>query len=147
LATSGTDKACSNGARWWVEVDIPYNVTLTGLAYLVGSVGGTDSVIVQLYNSAGTSVATSKAVGAHHGAIVGTTAQFQSCPFTATYAAAAGKYFASVQFNGTTAKFRAYPIPGSKFITGTVAGTYDVTAGITPGSTFTADDGPIVMTY
>ena len=147
LATGGTDKACSNGARWWVEMDIPYNVTLTGVAYLVGSVGGTDSVQVYLYNLAGTVVATSKHTGATHGAIVGTAAQFQSLAFSSTYAAVAGKYFVALQFNGTTAKFRTYPIPGCKFIAGTVAGTYDVSASITPGSTFTADDGPICMTY
>ena len=147
LATSGTDVAAANGTRFWVEVDIPYNVTLTGLAYLVGSVGGTDSVIVELHNSAGAVVASSVTTGATHGAIVGTAAQFQSCPFSSTYAAVAGKYYASIQFNGTTAKFRAYPIPGSKFITGTAAGTYDTAASITPGTTFTADKGPILMTY
>ena len=152
LATSGTDAAATNGNRYWTEVDIPYNVTLTGLAFLVGSVGGTDSVVVQLHNSAGVQVATSKLTGATHGALVGTAAQFQSCPFAigatpTPYNAVAGKYFASVQFNGTTAKFRAYPIPGSKFITGTVAGTWDTVANITPGTSFTADKGPILMTY
>jgi hypothetical protein len=152
LATSGTDKACSNGARWWVELDIPYNVTLTGVAYLIGSVGATDSVVVQLCNSAGVQVATSKTTGATHGAIVGTAAQFQSCPFAVgatptPYAAVAGKYYAVVQFNGTTAKFRTYPIPGSKFITGTAAGTWNTKEDITPGTTFTADYGPIIMTY
>jgi hypothetical protein len=152
LATSGTDVACSNGARWWVELNIPDEVSLTGIAFLVGSVGGTDSVVVQLHNSAGVEVATSKKTGANHGAIVGTAAQFQSCPFyvgaSATpYVATEGKYFVSVQFNGTTAKFRAYPIPGSKFITGTAAGTWNTAANITPGTTFTADKGPIIMTY
>jgi len=152
LATSGTDVACANGTRFWVELNIPYKVSLTGIAYLVGSVGGTDSVVVQLHNSAGVEVATSKKTGANHGAIVGTAAQFQSCPFyvgaSATpYVAAPGKYFVSVQFNGTTAKFRAYPIPGSKFITGTAAGTWNTAANITPGTTFTADKGPIIMTY
>jgi len=146
LATSGTDVACSNGARWWVELDIPYNVTLTGITYLIGSVGATDSVVVQLCNSAGTQVATSRAVGGA-AAIVGTAANFQSVPFTTTYAAVAGKYYAVLQFNGTTAKFRAYPIPGSKFITGTTAGTWGTKADITPGTTFTADKGPILVTY
>jgi hypothetical protein len=146
LATAGTDKACSNGARWWVAVDIPYNVTLTGLAYLVGSVGATDSVVVQLCNSAGVQVATSRAVGSA-AALVGTAAQFQSLAFTSTYAAVAGKYFAVIQFNGTTAKFRTYPIPGCKFITGTVGGTWGTKADITPGTSFTADYGPIIMTY
>lgn len=146
LATSGTDVACADGTRFWVEVDIPYNVTLTGLAYLIGSAGTTDSVVVQLCNSAGVQVATSRAIGTA-AAIVGTAATFQSCAFSATYAAVAGKYFAVVQFNGTNAKFRAYPIPGSKFITGTVAGTWGTKADITPGTSFAADKGPIVMTY
>jgi hypothetical protein len=152
LATSGTDKACANGTRFWVSIDIPYNVSLTGVAYLVGSVGGTDSVVVQLCNSSGVEVATSKMTGLHHGAIVGTAAQFQSCPFyvgatPTAYTAASGKYFIVVQFNGTTAKFRTYPIPGCKFIAGSVAGTWDTKANITPGSSFTVDVGPIAMTY
>ena len=152
LATAGTDKACANGTRFWSSIDIPYNVTLTGIAYLVGSVGGTDSVVVQLVNSSGVEVATSKMTGVHHGAIVGTAAQFQSCPFyvgatPTTYSAISGKYFVVIQFNGTTAKFRTYPIPGCKFITGSVAGTWDTKANITPGTSFTVDVGPIAMTY
>lgn len=146
LATTGTDVACSNGGRWWVEVNIPYNVTLTGIAYLIGSVGGTDSVVVQLCNSTGVQVATSRAVGGA-AAIVGTAANIQSVPFTATYSAVAGKYFAVLQFNGTTAKFRAYPIPGSKFIGNGTTGTWQTKADITPGTTFVADKAPICMTY
>ncbi len=146
--TTGTDVAASAGARWWVEIEIPHNATITGLSYLVGSVGGTDSVMVHLYNSAGTQVATSKKTGAAHGDLVGTAAQLQSVAFTAPYAAVAGKYFAAVQFNGTTAKFRAYLIPGSKFVANTAAGTYDTAvASITPGSTFVADKGPVISTY
>ena len=148
LATSGTDTAPTSGARFWVEMQIPYNVTITGIAYMVGSAAGsTDSVIVQLYNSAGTSVATSKTTGAHHGVKVGTAANMQSVAFSTPYVATAGQYFVSVQFNGTTARFRSYPVPGSPFITGTVAGTYDVTANITPGTSFAADKGPICLTY
>lgn len=146
LATSGTDKACSNGARYWVEIMIPYDVTLTGVAYLVGSVGGTDSVVVQLFNSSGTQVATSRLPGTAAD-LVGTAAQLQSVPFSSTYNAKAGVYYIAVQFNGTTAKFRTFPIPGSKFIAGTVAGTWGTAANITPGTTFTADTGPICITY
>ena len=57
LATAGNDTAPTSGPRWWTEVQIPYKVELTGINYLVGSVGGTDSVVVDLYNSAGTVVA------------------------------------------------------------------------------------------
>lgn len=146
LATAGTDVACANGTRFWSEIMIPYNTTITGIAYLVGSVGGTDSVVVQLCNSAGVEVATSRPVGTAAD-LVGTAANFQAVALSAPYAAVAGKYYIAVQFNGTTAKFRAYPIPGSKFIAGTAAGTWGTKANITPGTTFTADKGPICMTY
>lgn len=146
LATSGTDAAATNGDRYWTEIMIPYNVTLTGVSYLIGSVGGTDSVVVQLFNSAGTEVATSRSVGGT-AVIVGTAANFQSVPFTSTYSAVAGVYYIAVQFNGTTAKFRTYPVAGSPFVAGTVAGTWGTKADITPGATFTADKGPICITY
>ena len=145
--TGGADIACSDGDRYWTEIMIPYNVTLTGASYLVGSVGGTDSVVMQLFNSAGVEVATSKTTGATHGAIVGTTAEFQNCDFTTPYAAVAGVYYVGVQFNGTTAKFRAYTIPASKFVAASASGTWDTKADITAGTTFTADKGPIVLTY
>lgn len=146
LATAGTDVACANGTRFWSELMVPYNTTITGVSYLVGSVGGTDSVVVQLCNSAGVEVATSRSVGTAAN-IVGTAANFQSVAFDTPYAAVAGLYYVVVQFNGTTAKFRAYPIPGSKFIAGTAAGTWGTKANITPGTTFTADKGPICITY
>lgn len=142
-ATAGNDTACSNGDRYWVSLQVPGPILLTGLSYLIGSVGGTDKVIVELHNNAGTLVATSALAGA----TVGTAANLQSVAFTSTYTAQPGRYFAAVQFNGTTAKFRTYNIPGSAFITGTVAGTFGTSAAITPGTTFTANIGPICSTY
>ncbi len=143
LATAGTDTACTNGTSYFVELNVPYNQTLTGLAYQVGSVGGTDKVIVALYNSAGTVVASSAVAGA----TVGTAAQIQSVAFETPYAAVSGRYFASVTFNGATAKFRTYPIPGSKFIAGSEAETFGTVTNITPGTTFTADKGPLCYVY
>jgi hypothetical protein len=152
-ATSGVDATPANGDRFWVAVDIPYNCSLTGIAYLVGSVGGTDSVVVQLCNSAGVEVATSKRTGAEHGLLVGTAAQYQSCAFNVgvtptAYAAVAGRYYAAIQFNGNTARYRAYGGTGAKYITGAATSdTWDTKANITPGTTFTTDVGPILMIY
>lgn len=147
LATSGTNQAPTNGPRQWVQIQIPYNVTLTGIGYLVGSVGGTDSVVVELYNSAGTAVARSIATDTEAADLVGTAAQFQSVAFSSTYAAVAGRYYISIQMNGTTAKLRTYPIPGSGFVANTAAGTFKTGAAITPGTTFVADEGPISFVY
>ena len=147
LATSGTDTTPTDNQTYWVEIEIPHNVTLTGISYLVGSVGGTDSVMVVLHNSTGVPVAWSDSTGAAVGDIVGTTAQIQSLAFETPYAAVSGRYYISTTFNGTTARFRTYPIPGSKFVTGSVGGTYGTVASITPGTTFTADKGPVCSTY
>lgn len=148
LVTGGNDTAPTDGPRWFTEVQIPYNVTLTGIAFLVGSVGGTDSVVVDLYNSAGVLVASSidDAVSGP-AAIVAATATIQSVAFTSTYAANPGKFYISIAFNGTTARFRTYTIPGSPFIADTQAGTFRTAASITPGTTFTANQGPISMVY
>jgi hypothetical protein len=143
---TGTDLACANGTRFWVQIMIPRNVTLTGLSYLVGSVGGTDSVVMQLCNSAGVEVATTRAPGTP-AAIVGTAAQMQSVAFTAPYAATAGVYYAVLQFNGTTAKFRAYLVPGAKFVASSAAGTWGTKANITPGTTFAVDKAGYICTY
>ena len=102
LATMGNDTACDDGSRWVPSVFIPHNTTLTGIAYLIGSVGGTDDVIVELKDSTGASVANSILDAS---IIVGTAANVQSVAFTSTYAAIGpASFFLVVQFNGTTAK-------------------------------------------
>ena len=147
LATSGTDQTPSGGPRQWVQVNIPYNVTLTGIGYMVGSVGGTDSVVVDLYNSAGTAVARSIATDTEVADIVGASANFNNIDFSSTYAAVAGIYYISIQMNGTTARLRTYGVAGSKFVAATAGGTFKTGASITPGTTFTADEGPVSYVY
>jgi len=147
LATSGTDTAPTNGPRQWVEVQVPYNVTLTGIGLLIGSVGGTDSVVVELFNSAGTKVASSLASDTAVAALVATLAEFQKVPFSSTYAAVAGTYYISMQMNGTTARLRTFPIPNSPFVANTAAGTFKTAASITPTTTFVAGEGPISFLY
>ena len=143
----GVDTTPSDGARWWSEIMIPYNVTLTGAFILLGSVGGTDSVVVDLYSSAGVLVASTDSLTAQQATLVGTANTFQSVAFNGTYAAIPGKYYLSVQFNGTTARFKTYGITGSPFIAATAAGTFRTAAAITPGTTFTANKGPIGGVY
>ena len=145
LATMGTDTACDDGSRWVTSVFIPHNVTLTGIAYLIGSVGGTDDVIVELKDSTGASVANSIL---DDSVIVGTAANIQSVPFTSTYAAIGpASFFLVCQFNGTTAKLRTHVIPGLPFATDKIAGTFATLAAITAPTTFTASEGPVLGTY
>lgn len=145
LATMGNDTACDDGSRWVTEVFIPYNVTLTGIAYLIGSVGGTDDVIVELKDASGASLANSILDAS---VIVGTAANVQSVPFTATKAVVGpATFFLVVQFNGTTAKLRTHTIPGLTFATDKISGTFTTLAAITAPTTFTANEGPVITTY
>lgn len=140
--TTGTDTAGINGTVWISELDLDTNVTITGLSYLIGSVGGTDKAIVFLFDSAGNVLANSALAGT----TVGTTATMQRIPFTAPFAAKGpGLYFVGVQTNGTTAKVRTATF-GDKSTT-SVAQVFGTPAAITPPTTFTASVGPIVMTY
>lgn len=146
-ATSGTDTACDNGSVWACQVHVLNNATLTGVEYLIGSVGGTDKVIAYLFDSAGVVVANSALAGA----TVGTAAQLQQVAFTATYAAKGpSTYIIGLQFNGTTAKFRSIPaFVGQEVLRiKQTGGTFGTSAALSPVATaLTADVGPICAVY
>jgi hypothetical protein len=141
--TSGTDTAGINGTLFISEVFIPCNATLTGISFLLGSVGGTDKVVVALFDSTGAIVANS-ALDAS--VTAGTTATFQRVPFTATYAAKGpAKYYIGVQTNGNTAKIRTQAFGDHETVS--ISQTFDTLVAISPPTTFTASVGPIAMTY
>lgn len=144
-ATSGTDTACTNGTAYCGSIQVPGNCTITGVEYLVGSVGGTDSVIVSLHDSAGVLLANSALAGA----TVGTAAQIQQVAFTSPYAAVGpATYYIAVTFNGTTAKFRSVPAYCSGGVRGNgVTQTFGTAATFTAPTTFTADKVPVANIY
>ena len=145
--TDGTDTAFSTTLHFITRVFVPHNCTLTGIGYLIGSVGGTDKVIVELKDSAGVSLANSSTSGV----TVGTAATMQSVPFTATIDVAGPAYYLLVvSANGATAKLRTIPaatMEASTTIAGSVTSTALTVAAVTPPTTFTADKGPIAFTY
>ena len=117
---------------------------VTGVNVLVGSVGGTDSWIVELHNSSGALVATSATAGT----TAGTAGTWQQIPFTAPYSAAPGTYYIVVQSNGTTAHPAVYNSPtNSQLLTGSATGTFGAGASITPPTTYTAALGPVSFLY
>lgn len=144
LATAGTDSACTNGTVYLVELFNLVARRITGVYYQIGSVGGTDKVIGSLYDSAGTLLASTAVAGT----TVGTAANIQSVAFDSAIALPAGRFFVGLTFNGTTAKFRTFPVPGSKFIAGTDSQTFGtITTTVTLPTTFTADKGPTCGLY
>lgn len=146
-ATSGTDTACTNGTVYTGSVFVPENCTITGIQYLIGSVGGTDKVVVALYDKTGTLLANSDTAGA----TVGTAANLQQVALTSTYAAVGPAYYhIGLCFNGTTAKFRSVPAhcqAGSGVVGNGVSQTFGTPATITAPTTFTADKVPVASLY
>ena len=144
-ATSGTDTACSNGTAYVGSVFLPMNATVTGIQYLIGSVGGTDKVIASLHDASGALLANSAAAGL----TVGTAANLQQVAFTSTYAAVGPAFlFVALTFNGTTAKFRSVPAHTQTGVIGNgVTQTFGTSASFTAPSTFTADKVPVASLY
>lgn len=139
-----------SGTRYYRKFTLGSQVQLTGIEYLIGTVGGTDKVIVELHDSTGALVATSDTTGV----TVGTLGTWQQVPFkpggTGTAAPqtfAAGVYYIALQFNGTTARFDTYNAPGLALPVGSATGVFGTGASITPPTTYTADLGPVVNPY
>lgn len=141
-ATSGTDVACTNGTLYYGSIFLPGNVTINNVNYLIGSVGGTDKVIVTVHNLAGTLLANSALAGT----TVGTAANTQSVALTTPYQfVGPGHILIGLTFNGTTAKFRAVPaFCSAGLLGGSATQTFGTAATITPNATnFTADLTPV----
>lgn len=144
-AVQGADIACSNGTSYYSEIYIPYNMTVTGLGYLIGSVGGTNKAVLSLHDGAGKLIANTDPAGV----TVGTAANFQKIALTSTKAIIGpGRYYVAATFNGTTAKFRAYTIPNTPGRAGSSTATFGTPVDLVISATdFTADKGPIMFVY
>jgi hypothetical protein len=142
LTAGGTDTAGVATQVWVSELRLNGNVLITGLSYLIGSVGGTDKAIAVLYDANGNVLANSALAGV----TVGTASTFQRLPFVTPYQASPGLYYVGISTNGATAKIQTHPAGdhNAGVITGQVFGTL---LPITPPVTFTAAKAPIVMTY
>ena len=145
--TGGTDKAAVAGTRFSGSLFIPHLTTVTGIGYLIGSVGGTDLVLAELHDADGRLLATSALAGA----TVGTAATMQDLALTApVQVVGPGWYFLSITMNGTTGKLRtlaAATAMASTALTKSATGTFGTVGALTVPSTFTADVGPIAYVY
>lgn len=147
-ATSGTDTTPAEKKLWLISVFLPVAKTITGIGYLVGSVGGTNKAIAGLFNADGTKIANSSETT--EGTTVGTAAEMQELAFTAPFTVPAGLYYIGVTMNGNTARLRTLPknTAGSNVYAGEVTlATKNVLANVTPPVTFTADKGPVSWVY
>ena len=144
--TTGTSTNGVTAQQFVDAIRVPYTVTLTGISYLIGTVGGTDKAIVALYDSSGNLLANSTTTGS--GTTVGTAATMQALAFTSQYVAKGpALYYASVQLSGATACVRTIPI-GVGFTSATNTATTNAPmAAITVPTSFTANAGVICSLY
>lgn len=139
-STTGTDTTPVVTETYVSRVAVWANATVTGISLLNGSaVAG--NVHVGLFNAAGVLVAESAST-AQAGI-----ATLQDIPFTTPYAAVGpGLYFIGVQFNNTSARFRSFPF--GRFTAFKKTGeTYGTFTTLTSPNSFTANLGPIALTY
>lgn len=141
VSTDGTDATPVITEVYYAQLQLPANMTVTGVAVMNGSVAS-GNLKVGLFNSAGVLVATSAST-----AMSGTDA-YQRVPFTATYSALGpATYYVGLLIDNTTARYNTHTF--GDFVaakqTGQVYATGFTT--ITLATTFTTALGPIASLY
>ena len=137
--TTGTDQTPVSGTVYFGSLQLAHRMEVTGVGYLVGSVGGTDSAIVAIYDTNGVVIANSATAGT----TVGTTATVQEIDLTAKIVLdAPGLYYVSVSMNGATARLRLGVAAGGRGSSQT--GTFGTLAAIT---TLPVTSGAVPIAY
>lgn len=147
-ATSGTDVTPSVTTTYYTSIFVPGDMEVTGIKFLVGSVGTNGNALLAIYNEGGELKANTILAGT----TVGTAAQTQSINLTVPYLLTGPRYaIVALQLSSASDRFRGVPaycdggiIGGSQ--TGTVFGTLPTSLAIS-ATNFTADKAPIVSFY
>lgn len=144
-STSGGSLATVAGTFYYAALWIPFNVTLTGLIFTTGNVGGTDSWVVALWPIAGGSALANSSLSGIAAPAANTKKLYA---FTGTVPVAGpAVYLAGFQSNGTTAKYMGFNNAVEGFATGSVAGVFGTVPSLTPATTYTSSVGPFATTY
>ena len=142
-STDGNDTTPSATETYFAEIFVPCNMTVTGVSIFNGSAVGTDKLVGIIWDVNGTALGNT--------ATAGTTASgtdtYQSIALTAQLALKGpATYFVGIQVNGTTYRFNSWPI--GAFVAGKkTSTTFGTVPSITPGSSFTANLGPMITLY
>jgi hypothetical protein len=145
--TSGVDTFFVSGKVFVASVFLPVNKKITGIEYLIGSVGGTNKIVGQLNSAAGALLANSTLTG--EGTECGTAAQSQKLAFTTPYEASGpATYFIGLSGNGGTAKLRTVPsFTAGELLSQELSQTVAVPATIVAPTSFHGSTGPIAWLY
>lgn len=136
--TQGNDTALVTTDTYIAEIYMEGNVTVNGVAVLMGSVAGNGHLSVALATSAGAVVASSATTTTS-----GTSTTFTQVSFSTPYAAIGpATYYVLVQGDNTSDKIRMHGAGnfGAALQTSQTYGTFTT---ITPPTTFTTNQGPV----
>lgn len=145
INSTGTTLAATT--MYCTELDVQQSKNVTGLAFLLGTAGGTDKHISVLYDGTGNLLANSATAGT----TAGTASTYEHLDFTKKYfLVGPAKYYGCLQTNGTTATVRMLVTSvqdgyTTKGVTGQTFGTIPAT--ITVPTTFTTAVGPYEQIY
>lgn len=140
--TTGTELVAATTESYVVEMFIPFNCTITGIAILnATAVAG--NIQMSLADTTGAIIAAAQTAST---AASGTGA-YQQVPFAVAYAAKAGRYFVVLQANNTGYKLRTHVLGNftAGKLTGGTYGTFTTVASLI--GTFVTGLGPICDTY
>ena len=143
-ASHGTATSIVANTIMLAEVFIPRNFTATGIGFLINTAGN-GAVLVSLFNSAGTKVASNSA-----SVVTAGSNAFQQVAFSSTYAASGpARYWIGIQLASATDQLRL--IAASTYVDCftklEAQGGFAVPASITPPTSFSALTGPIAYVY
>lgn len=140
--TTGTDTAFTTTQTQIAEVYIPSNVTVTGVAVLMGSAAGNGNLNVALANSSGVVVASSATTTTS-----GTSTTFTKVAFSSTYAAVGpATYYVLVQGSNASDKYRGIAA-GTFGASAKTSETYGTFTTVSAPTTFTAAAGVHAQLY
>ena len=145
----GTNTTDINGQVWVTSIYIPVTKTITKLGVLQGGTATTDSVVMAIYNSAGALIGNTALAGT---ALSGANTFLEAAlanPSGGSLTLTPGIYYLGVQGNGTAAG-AIRTVATATFInvvSQVNAGVFGTLAAITPPTTFTAGQAPIMSVF
>lgn len=140
--TTGTELVAATTESYVVEMFIPNNCTITGIA-LLNATAVAGNIQISLADTTGAIITAAQTAST----AASGTAAYQQVPFAVAYAAKAGRYFVVLQCNNTGMKFRTHVLGNftAGKLTGGTYGTFTTVASLI--GTFTTGLGPICDTY
>ncbi len=143
-ASVGTNTADVNGQLWITDIIVPQNFVVSTIGFLQGGTATTDNFLVAIFDAGGNRLATSNLAGV---VLSGASTFQEQALLTKVQLFGPNRYFVAVQGNGATAG-AIQTIPTVTFVgvlAGVISGVFGtVPAIISPPTTFTAGQGPIV---